>query len=149
MYKKTISSNKIPLINRINKLNYSKEDFFIFVIDSNGVYIVDKYSSNHESDVIYNKTNIGRANSYKAFFETIKLYLDLSNPIVLACWLGDGACEIEEGLTFAFQKRKFQKNLLLPDIDIINSNFFSTADNFDRRPYDIKLIKAVFAGATT
>ena len=135
------SNDNHSFLEKIIDLNEKSIGFNVLIIDKNGVEILKKPT--------HIKNDFGRARVYKKHFESVIEYLDLSYPIILGCFVGDGAGDIEEGATFSFQRRTDQNNLLLPDIDMLNSNLYSGSENFDLIPYEKKESKAIFVGSTS
>jgi hypothetical protein len=141
--------DKHKFIRQISYLNNTRSDFYILVINKDGVNIAEKKGINSDTEPPKNETDYGRAKSYCQHLEEIANYLDLRNPIIIGVFVGDRAGDVTEGPTFAFQKKITQKNLLLPDIDMLNCQLYADKKHFDIIPYEKKKIKAAFVGSTT
>lgn len=87
-----------------------------------------------------------RAEAYAAFLDDVRIIADIERPITLAMRLDDRGPQHPDLPIFAFQKKRFEKTVLLPDIDLLQLGIYGGVDD---TPFSAKERKAIFVGSTT
>ncbi len=89
-----------------------------------------------------------RASSYVNLLRDAVRDQPVSRALSIAIDVNDEAPDIDDVPLFTFQKRRGQSNILLPDVDMVMTNYLA---NFERDsiPYEDKRITAGFSGSST
>jgi len=89
-----------------------------------------------------------RTEQYRGFFETIAPRLPADFTTMFCMSMKDYPTEDIGAPQFAFQKKRGAAHVLLPDVDFLLNDFYSSAAN-DPLPFSKKQPRAVFSGSTT
>jgi hypothetical protein len=138
-------------VRTIIELNRSKNSFFIFCIDDDGVSVCEKPGAYTIDQINLGiDANTRRALQYLNLLNLVTPNLENSHGIaIIGLDVSDGGiphCEIP---IFSFQKPDGAKSILLPDIDFLRCRFYESDDFQDIIPYDEKRTSAIFAGSTS
>ncbi len=90
-----------------------------------------------------------RAQRYLRFFESVAPMLPDDFETTICVGVGDKVTSKESVPVFGFQKEIGASTILLPDIDLLNNDFYEAPGYEDARSYTSKTREAVFAGGTT
>ena len=88
-----------------------------------------------------------RAETYCCLLSLAVASKDIA-PLSIIIDTGDEAQDVNTFPVFTFQKVRGARNILLPDVEMVTSNFFENIER-DSLPFEEKLCVASFAGSTT
>jgi hypothetical protein len=135
--------------NFFSPLNDARSDLFVFIIGGGKVAIAPKPRHYSAEQMQSGSTEfIRRAAHYRNFFATVVREHCPELDCVLGMSMDDTGLESPAIPTFAFQKRRGSRVLLLPDIDALIHKFYVGVED-DGTAYLDKLNAAVFVGSTT
>jgi hypothetical protein len=135
---------------QLESINQSYESIFLYHIEGNSVFIVEKspFSFEQLNDNSSQPGLVNRAKQYKNFFESVASRGLQPISITIAVDLEDKR-KYSGMPIFSFQKRIGEDALLLPDIDFLAHGFYE-GDHFrDELDFDEKSDTAIFIGSTT
>lgn len=89
----------------------------------------------------------GRSYLYRVFLEAAMAHLEINGKFTFALDVNDIGIEGENFPLFTFQKHFASRNVLLPDVDFFNWNWY--VNSKDHRRYEDKKIAACFAGSSS
>lgn len=90
-----------------------------------------------------------RAPLYRGFIQAVVTEHGIDCDVPLAIRLGDRGPEERDAPLFCFHKIRFERAILLPDLDFIISAYYAGAAFHDDRGFADKAPEACFIGATT
>jgi hypothetical protein len=125
-------------------LNATSNNIYVYAMANGSVELLEKPSG--FAEIANNKR---RALVYLAFFRSVCIFLPAGPPFLFAFAAGDKVAQRVDLPVFAFQKRRGERTILLPDIDFLNHDFYEAARYDDVRDYQSKLPKAIFVGSTS
>jgi hypothetical protein len=129
---------------RFLALNAKSHTIYVYEVSGGSVTLLKK-----PAGVEIHANCARRAHAYLAFFQEVCRSLPDLPPFHLALETGDKVTERVAVPVFAFQKRRGEKSVLLPDIDFLNHDFYTAPRYTDSRAYGSKLAKAIFVGSTS
>ena len=125
-----------------DRLNEHTSSIFMLQLDGNGVELVAK------PDHLLIPILTGRAETYRAFLAAVAAAHPLRRPVTIALEVGDqplnGAFPF-----FSFQKDEGDPSILLPDVNLLEGEFYEGDGFRDHIPFAAKADKAVFVGSTS
>ncbi len=129
------------IISAFNRLNATDPNIFIIAVEGGAARLAEKpLAARHAT---YDLSH-GRADSYRIWIEEVVRKLCPAVNTTLAVFVGDWSADSPSVPLFAFQKAAGERNLLLPDVDLIG---FPSID--DSLEYSEKEFSAIFIGATS
>ena len=137
------------LHDQLHELSRTHPGIFIYRFGRNDVVLETKDSGNYAVDPPRDASYVMRAGYYLQLFEDVLRSFSIPENLVIAVDVDDHPFQHSEVPLFAFQKRKGDPLVLLPDIDMLEHNYYLSADFEDQVPPNEKLDKAFFVGSTT
>lgn len=138
------------VVDELEQLNATEGSVFLFRFENGWVTLVDKPAFYTPADIAAGSDFlVKRAVMYRDFLQQAVQFRRPKGSGLLALGTHDGAFESATAPIFAFQKRAGSYPVLLNDPDFISNTFYPRGPCSDPQPFDIKLNKAVFVGATT
>lgn len=129
------------------RLNVAHPSIFLLDLGPGGARVVGKPAFPSQAPRLL-AVCAHRAELYAAFLSAAVAAHGLSSPLRIAVDVHDDATDHAAAPVFGFQKRRGAATVLLPDVDLIRGE--PDLDRFaDRRPYEAKAARGVFAGSTT
>ncbi len=125
-------------------LNTRNRHIFIYRFESGSVSMDEKPAA---LDVI--PVEGTRAQSYLTFFNDAAKLLPATFRTILAMGVGDKVEFVPDVPVFAFQKKRGNVTILVPDIDFLECGFYEKEGFVDTVPYALKTDRAIFVGGTT
>jgi len=129
---------------RFLALNATSRTIHLYGVSAGSVELLEK-----PADVETDPTGRRRSQAYLKFFRDVCRFLPESPPFYLALETSDKVVEKVDVPVFAFQKRRGEASILLPDIDFLNHDFYAAPRYNDPRAYRSKQAKAIFVGSTS
>jgi hypothetical protein len=131
---------------RVKELSTKRETVVVFEVSSAGVSSVDKRAS--ISGNFPMQAYDERVAAFTSLLESVVALGWMYRPVCLAIDIGDGAAEDAETPIFSFQKILGERNLLIPDVELIQLDYLRNIQP-DTIDFDEKLLGATFSGSTT
>lgn len=121
---------------------------FYFTIQNNIVSFDGKSKYNFiETGGRHAEALLFRAELYRQFLQDVILLFGITGKCNFAIDIDDLSSEIFEAPVFRFQKVRGKREILLPDIDFLQRDFY--VNEQDEVAYNIKQHQAIFVGSTT
>lgn len=125
----------------LRELAAREQAVYLFELGSAGVRCHDKPSAT--------PLHRFRQHLYASFLEKVLGHARLEGERIIAISLDDRS-DGRHGLPlFEYQKQRGSPSMLLPDVDLLSTDFFSGPDFEDMVPFARKKAEALFVGATT
>jgi hypothetical protein len=129
---------------RFGALNAASGGIYVYEVAGGTVDLLEKPAGART-----NSTGERRSRAYLDFFRDVCSRLPEVPPFFLALETGDKVTERVDVPVFAFQKRRGEASILLPDIDFLNHGFYAAPRYQDTRDYRSKRQSAIFVGSTS
>lgn len=125
-----------------NRLNENTFSIFTLRLDGDGVELVAK------PDHLHIPILTDRAEVYRAFLAAVAAAHPLRLPVTIALEVGDQPLNGDFPF-FSFQKIEGDPSILLPDVNLLEGEFYESDGFCDDIPFAAKSDKAVFVGSTS
>ena len=129
---------------RFGALNAASGHVYVYKVAGGTVDVLEK-----PADARTNPTGERRSRAYLDFFRNVCAQLPALPPFFLALETADKVTARVDVPVFAFQKRRGEPSILLPDIDFLNHDFYAAPRYHDTRDYRGKRQSAIFVGSTS
>ena len=134
---------------QLAQLETASPSIFLFDFAAGCVSLRQKSSGSRHRDGATAAELLRRAGLYLRLFRHVLTGFGLEFSFPLAIDVDDHPLHDSGAPLFAFQKRSGSPLILLPDIDILATDYLISPDFDDSVPFEEKLDEAVFVGATT
>lgn len=125
-----------------HRLNENTYSIFLLRIDGSDVELVSK------PDHLQIPILTGRAEAYLAFLAAVAAAHPLRGQVTIVLEVGDQPLNCDFPF-FSFQKNEGDQSILLPDVNLLEGEFYEGEGFRDDIPFDAKADKAVFVGSTS
>ena len=145
-----------PAVEELERINSTRRTIVILKVEGGRIEIAEKPSFFQDTDFrLPIDATIVRVLHYYRFLEpVIKSHFPEVRSL-FAIELEDGHFPTQDVPIFAFQRPFLDhvdfgsNNVLLPDIDFLQHDFYQGAEHEDTVPFGLKRAKAIFVGSTT
>jgi hypothetical protein len=129
---------------RLTAINAGSRSIHVYRVSGGSVELLEKPAGMQP-----NANGARRALAYLDFFREVCASLPVLPPFHLAFETADKVTERVDVPVFAFQKRRGETSILLPDIDFLNHGFYAAPKYRDPLDYGSKRAEAIFVGSTS